>query len=84
MTNSKEFEPLLVLISQRFPIGFIGLYVGTKMSKFPLPVMDMPVCVLGSVRVLSHAFTGTGICMYGCIIIHILFCFSYHFTYLPP
>ncbi len=23
------------------------------MHKFPLPVMDMPVCVLGSVRVLA-------------------------------
>ncbi len=29
------------------------------MCKFPLPVMDMPVCVLGSVRVLAHACTGT-------------------------
>ncbi len=29
------------------------VYVGTKMRKFPLPVMDMPVCVLGSVRILA-------------------------------
>jgi hypothetical protein len=49
-----------------------------KCAKFPYLVMDMPVCVLGSVRVLAHALTGTGICMYGCVIIRILFCFSYH------
>jgi hypothetical protein len=60
------------------------MYVGTKTRKFPLPVMNMPVCVLGSVRVLAHALTGTGICMYQCLIICILFCFSYHFSYLPP
>jgi hypothetical protein len=29
------------------------MYVGTKTRKFPLPVMDMPVPVLGSVRVLA-------------------------------
>jgi hypothetical protein len=28
-------------------------YVGTKMREFPLPVMDMPVRVLGSVHVLA-------------------------------
>jgi hypothetical protein len=27
----------------------INIYVGTKTHKFPLPVMDMPVCILGSV-----------------------------------
>jgi hypothetical protein len=32
------------------------VYVGTKMCKFHLPVMDMPVCVLGSVRVLAFLF----------------------------
>ncbi len=37
--------------------------VGTKMRKFPLPVMDMPVRVLGSVRILAHALTGTGNCI---------------------
>jgi hypothetical protein len=30
-----------------------NIYIGTKMRKFPLPVMDMPVHVLGSVRVLA-------------------------------
>ncbi len=40
--------------------------------------------VLRSVRVLAHALTGTGICMYGCVIIRIFFCFSYHVTYFPP
>jgi hypothetical protein len=55
-----------------------------KMCKFPLPVMDMPVHVLGSVRVLAYALTGTGNCIKRCVIIRILFCFSYHFTYLPP
>ena len=39
------------------------IYVGTKVRKFPLPVMDMPVRILGSVRVLAHARTGTGICI---------------------
>ncbi len=29
------------------------VYVGTKMHKFPLPVMDMPVRLLGSVRVMA-------------------------------
>jgi hypothetical protein len=29
------------------------VYVGTKTRKLPLPVMGMPVCVLGSVRVLA-------------------------------
>jgi hypothetical protein len=58
--------------------------VGTKTRKFPLPVMDMPVRLLESVRVMAHALTNTGIHMYGCIIIRMLFCFSYHFTYLPP
>ncbi len=37
--------------------------VGTKTCKFKLPVMDVPVRVLGSVRVLAHARTGTGICI---------------------
>jgi hypothetical protein len=60
------------------------IYVGTKMRKFPLLVIDMPVSVLGSVCILAHALTGTGNHMYGCVIIRILFCFSYHFTYLPP
>ncbi len=31
------------------------------MRKFPLPVMDMPVRVLGSVCILAHARTSTGI-----------------------
>ncbi len=68
------------------PVGALLMRVdfGTKACKFPLPVMNMPVCVLGSVRVLAHALTSTGICIYGCVIIRILFCFSYHFTYLPP
>jgi hypothetical protein len=39
------------------------IYVGTKTCKFPLPVMDMPVRILGSVRILAHARTGTGICI---------------------
>jgi hypothetical protein len=30
-----------------------GMYVGTKMCKFPLPVMDMPLCVWQSVRVTA-------------------------------
>jgi hypothetical protein len=30
-----------------------NIYVGTKTRKFPLPVMGMPVCILGSVRVLA-------------------------------
>ncbi len=38
-------------------------YVGTKMLKFPLPVMNMPVRVLGSVRILAHARTSIGICI---------------------
>jgi hypothetical protein len=29
------------------------VYVGTKTRKFPSPVMDMPVGVMGSVRVLA-------------------------------
>jgi hypothetical protein len=37
--------------------------VGTKMCKFPLPVMRMPVRVLRSVCVQAHARTGTGICI---------------------
>jgi hypothetical protein len=27
MTNLKEFKPLLVLISQHFPMGFMGLNI---------------------------------------------------------
>ncbi len=46
------------------------------MRKFPLPVMDMSVRILGSVRVLAHALTGTGIRMYGCVIIRIFFCLA--------
>jgi hypothetical protein len=42
---------------------FENMYVGTKMHKFPLLVMDMPVCILGSVHVLAHALTSTGICI---------------------
>jgi hypothetical protein len=38
-------------------------YVGTKMRKFSLPVVDMPVRILGSMRVLADARTGTGICI---------------------
>ncbi len=40
-------------------VGFVNtivlynVYVGTKMRKFPLPVMDMPVHILGSVHVLA-------------------------------
>ncbi len=30
-----------------------SVYVGTKMRKFPLPVMNMPVRILGSVHVLA-------------------------------
>ncbi len=37
-----------------------------------------------SMRTGTCPFTGTGICMYGCVIVRIFFCFSYHFTYLPP
>ncbi len=35
-----------------------GAYVGTKTRKFPLPVMDMPVRVWGTVLILAHALTG--------------------------
>ncbi len=48
------------------PVHYIfadDVYVGTKMRKFPLPVMDMPVHILGSVRILAHARTETGICI---------------------
>jgi hypothetical protein len=41
----------------------LNVHVGTKTRKFPLPVMDMPVCVLRSVHILAHALTGTGICI---------------------
>jgi hypothetical protein len=39
---------------------FGGVHVGTELRKFPLPVIDMPVRVWGSVRVLAHALTSTG------------------------
>jgi hypothetical protein len=59
------------------------MYVGTKTRKFPLPVMDMPVHVLGSVCILAHARTGTEICIWRCVIIRIFFFFNHRFTYLP-
>jgi hypothetical protein len=31
----------------------VHICVGTKMREFPLPVMDMPVCILGSIRVTA-------------------------------
>jgi hypothetical protein len=40
-----------------------NINVGTKMHKLPLPVMDMPVPALGSVRVLAHALSGNGNCI---------------------
>jgi hypothetical protein len=40
-----------------------NINIVTKTRKFPLLVMDMLVRILGSVRVLAHARTGTGICI---------------------
>jgi hypothetical protein len=59
------FPTMLKMISGTLVEGakYSDVYVGTKMRKFPLPVIDMPVRILGSVHVLAHAFTGTGICI---------------------
>ncbi len=79
-----------ILLTPRIPTKIptdkyqYGINVGTKMRKFPLLVMNMSVRILGSVHVLAHALTDTGIQTYGCVITRILFCFSYHFMYLPP
>jgi hypothetical protein len=54
-----KYQEILTNTDQKIPIRCTTLkntarvYVGTKTRKFPLPVMDMPVRVLGSVHVLA-------------------------------
>jgi hypothetical protein len=53
--------------------------VGTKMRKFPLPVMDMPVHVLGSIHVQAFFWIyyqnctklqGTNLCKLAVLVMH--------------
>jgi hypothetical protein len=56
-----EYEPFVLCDLQKN--SALHVNVGTKMRKFPLRVMDIPVRVLGSVRILAHALTGPGNCI---------------------
>jgi hypothetical protein len=52
-TNKEKIILVPASVAMLFCWLIFGIYVGTKMPKFPLPVMGMPVRILGSVRVLT-------------------------------